>query len=118
MRIKSVGGRLIGVLVHETQAAIELGYSSRCVTCRSTHHRHEKTPARTRLKVVGDRGERWIAGGNESRRTRILYVEEKDLLLCFQDAQQTTASDDLTVVGEADMMLFIAGRVRWRERRP
>src|ERR1700730_2485482 len=109
MRIESVGGRLIRVLLHEMQAAIELGHSSRCMPFGSTHHGHEKAPARKRLKVVRDRRERWIAGGNESRRTRIRYVEEEDLLLALQDAQQTAASDDFAVVGEADVMRFVAG---------
>ena len=60
---------------------------------------------------------RWIAGGNESRRAWIRYIEEENLLLSLQDAQQTATSDDFTVVGEANVMRFIASRVRWRERR-
>ena len=87
------------------------------MTCSSTHHRDEKAPARQSLKVVRDGRKRWIAGGNESRQARIRYIEEKNLVLSLQDAQQTATSDDFAVVGEADVVRFIASCVRWRERR-
>src|SRR5260221_6884285 len=44
-------------------------------------------------------------------------MKKKNFFLPLQDAQQTATSDGFAVVGEADVVRFIASCVRWRERR-
>src|SRR5215471_14131005 len=70
------------------------------------------------MKLVGDRREGWIGRGEEPRGTGLGDVEEEDLFLPLEDAEQPAAGDHLPVGREPDVVKLVPGRPGFRKGRP
>ncbi len=116
MRVEPIVRRPIGMLRDNAALPIEFDDASGMVALRSTHHRHEKAAAWDRVELVGDGRQRRIGRREELRRRRVGHVEEENLTLPFQHAEQPAQRQRSSVAGQSDVMRLVAAGARAGER--
>ena len=75
---------------------------------RASHHGDQEAAFGERIELVGDGGVGRIGRGDELGRVRIGDVEEEDLALPLQHAEQAAGGQDASVRGESDVMGLVA----------
>ena len=93
----AVRGRHRRILGDEAQMLVELHDATAGPTARRSHVRHEKAAFGQRQKIVGDARVGRVRRQQELRMPCIRDVEEEDVVLTFEHAQQTAAREDVSV---------------------
>src|SRR5262245_22724307 len=83
---------------------------------RAAHKRREEAIVAEGGELVGDRGVGRIVGAQELGMAGLGDVKEEDLILAPQNAEQATEGQRPPVVGEADMVRFVAYSASAKQR--
>src|SRR5207247_11377833 len=116
MRVKSVRGRIDGPGLHDVEAGVVLHHTPWSGAIRATHKRHEKAPVAERGELIGDGRFRRIVRADERWMAWIGDVEEEDLILTPQNAEQATESQRPPIAGETNMVRLVANGAGSRQR--
>ena len=108
MRVEAVRGRVVRPLVHQIQARVELEDPARRAAGLRSHSRHQEAAAGEGIEIVDDAG---AGGARRLDQLRIIglgHVEEEDVVLAPQDAQQSAGRQDVAIRREVAVMGLVA----------
>src|SRR5215469_3001883 len=114
VRVETIRGWIFRMFLQKIQIFVEFRYASRCMPLRASHHGDEKTAFRQSVELVSNCRKRRISGGNKLRLIRIGNIEEENLLLSFQHAEQAATGYHLAVCRKPDVMKFVPRASRLR----
>ncbi len=116
MGVEAVLRQRGGMLGYQLKIPVELNHSARRMSVRSAHHRDQETALWQRVELVCDGRQRRVGGSEKLRPSGISNVEEEDLLLSLENAQQSACGQHATVSRESDVMRLVACRAGAWER--
>src|SRR5215469_2190847 len=108
MRIETVGWWHCRVLCHQVQIPIEFRHAAWCVAHCATHHGDQEPAARQRVKLVRYSRQGRIRRREKPRRPRVGHIEEENLLLPLQKAEQAARCEHVSIRRKSNMMWLIA----------
>jgi hypothetical protein len=107
MWIESVGRRSERPFLNASQARVIFYHSPGMSPVRTCHEGGEEAAVFERSELVGDGGIRRVVGVKEGRVARVGNVEEEDLIVPIEDAEETPEGQCLPVAGEAHVVGFV-----------
>src|SRR6266849_2644114 len=97
MGVEAVLGRKVRPLLLQTQVLVKFGKPARCSAAGRSHLCNQKSAFGQGKEVIGDAGLRSPRRKQKLRVIRLRDVEEENPVLPFQQAEQTTTSEDVLV---------------------
>ena len=111
VRIESVGREdVTGHACTNASSGVVLDHPPGLRAIRATHERHEKAAVAERGELVGDGCLRRIVRADERGMAWIGDVEEEDLILTAQHAEQAAERQRPPIAGEPDVVRLVADR--------
>ena len=112
VRIESVVRQPLRMLGDDLAVTIEFDDAAGMMPFCPAHHRHEKSAVGQRVELIGDRRLRRIRRRQEAGTRRPRHVEEEDLVLSLEDAEEAAGRQRPAVARQADVMRLVAARAR------